>query len=202
MSFFQYLKSKEFLRTIISILVIVIIMIFGLMKWLDHYTKHDEKIKVPNLEQLSMSETQMELEKLDLNFVVIDSASFNPKYPPKSVIEQNPAAGDFVKENRKIYITLNPSGYRKIIIPNVLEGITKRSVVIQLKSLGFRIGRDIYIPGKYKDVVRGLEVKGKKVQPGEKLSKNTVINLIMEQGTERRDSIRLAEKIKILDNIR
>ena len=202
MSFFQYLKSKEFLRTIISILVIVVIMIFGLMKWLDHYTEHGEKIKVPNLEQLSMSETQMELDKLNLNFVVIDSASFNPKFPPKSVIEQNPLAGDFVKENRKIYITLNPSGYRKIIIPNVLEGITKRSVVIQLKSLGFRIGRDIYIPGKYKDVVRGLEVKGKKVQPGEKLSKNTVINLIMERGTEKRDSIRLAEKIKILDNIR
>jgi len=202
MSFFQYLKSKEFLRTIISILVIVVIMIFGLMKWLDHYTEHGEKIKVPNLEQLSMSETQMELDKLNLNFVVIDSASFNPKFPPKSVIEQNPLAGDFVKENRKIYITLNPSDYRKIIIPNVLEGITKRSVVIQLKSLGFRIGRDIYIPGKYKDVVRGLEVKGKKVQPGEKLSKNTVINLIMERGTEKRDSIRLAEKIKILDNIR
>ncbi len=202
MSFFQYLKSKEFLRTIISILVIVVIMIFGLMKWLDHYTEHGEKIKVPNLEQLSMSETQMELDKLNLNFVVIDSASFNPKFPPKSVIEQNPLAGDFVKENRKIYITLNPSDYRKIIIPNVLEGITKRSVVIQLKSLGFRIGRYIYIPGKYKDVVRGLEVKGKKVQPGEKLSKNTVINLIMERGTEKRDSIRHAEKIKILDNIR
>ena len=80
------------------------------------YTKHDEKIKVPNLEQLSLSETQKELNDLNLNFVVIDSASFNPKFPPKSVIEQNPLAGDFVKENRKIYVTLNPSGYRNLWI--------------------------------------------------------------------------------------
>jgi len=201
MSFFQYLKSKEFLRTIISIVVLVVLLIFGLMKWLDSYTKHDEKIKVPNLEQLSLSETQKELKELNLNFVVIDSASFNPKFPPKSVIEQNPIAGDFVKENRKIYVTLNPSGYRNIVIPNVLEGITKRSVVIQLKSLGFRIGADIYISGAYKDVVRGLEVNGKRVNPGEKLPKNTVIHLVLEEGHEKRDSIRMAEKIKIIDNI-
>lgn len=201
MNFFQYLKSKEFLRTIISIAVLIVIFVFGLMKWLDSYTKHDEKIKVPDLEQLSLSETQKTLKDLQLNFVVIDSASFNPKFPPKSVIEQNPIAGDFVKENRKIYITLNPSGYRNILIPNVLEGITKRSVVIQLKSLGFRIGKDKYIPGDFKDVVRGLEVNGKKVKPGEKLPKNTMINLILERGTEKRDSIRLAEKIQELDNI-
>ena len=187
MSFFKYMASKEFLRTLISIIVIIVIIVFGLMKWLNYFTKHDEKIKVPNLEQLSLSETQKELENLNLNFVVIDSTSFNPKFPPKSVIEQNPLAGDYVKENRKIYITLNPSGYRKIVIPNVLEGITKRSVIIQLKSLGFRIGKDIYIPGEYKDVVRGLEVKGTEVKPGDKLSKNSVIDLVLEKGDGKED---------------
>ena len=203
MSFFQYLKSKEFLRTIISVLVLVVIFIFGLMKWLDSYTNHDEKIKVPNLEQLSLSDTQNELKALNLNFAVIDSASFNPKFPPKSVIEQNPIAGDFVKKNRKIYVTLNPSDYRKIVIPNLFNdgGVAKKGVVIQLKSLGFRIGKDIYIPGKNKNVVRGLEVNGKKVNPGEKLSKNSIINLILEEGTEKRDSISLAKKIQELDNI-
>ena len=205
MSFFQYLKSKEFLRTIISVGVLVVIMVFGLMKWLDHHTKHDEKIKVPNLEQLSLSETQIELNDLNLNFVVIDSASFNPKFPPKSVIEQNPLAGDFVKENRKIYVTLNPSGYRKIVIPNFVEGeksgSSKKGVIIHLRSLGFRIGSDIYISGKYKDVVRGLEANGKKVSPGDKLSKNTIINLVLEKGTEIRDSISLAKKIQELHNI-
>ncbi len=182
---FQYLKSKEFLRTIITIIVIILILIFGLMKWLNYHTKHDEKIEVPNLDKLSLDETEKVLQKINLNFIVIDSASFNPKYPPKSVIEQNPVAGDFVKENRKIYLTLNPSNYRKITIPNVLDQ-TKRQVVIQLKSIGFRIGKERFIPDLGKDVVRGLEINNKEILPGNKLPKNTIIDLVLGDGLEER----------------
>jgi len=188
MNLLQYLKSKEFLRTIITIGVIVLILIFGLMKWLNYHTKHDEKIIVPNLEQLSLSETGMALQKINLTFVVIDSAIFNPKFPPKTVIEQNPAGGDFVKENRKIYLTLNPSGYRKITIPNVIDQ-TKRQVVVQLKSIGFRIGKERYIPDLGKDVVRGLEINNKEINPGDKLPKNTSIDLVLGDGFEKRDSL-------------
>ena len=189
MNLVQYFKSKEFLRTVIAIFVIILIAIFGLMKWLSYYTKHDEKIKVPNLEQLSLQDTEIKLKELKLSFVVIDSASFNPKFPPKSVIEQNPMAGDFVKENRKIYLTLNPSGYRRVTIPNVIDQ-TKRQVVVQLKSIGFRIGKDRYIPDLGKDVVRGLERNKKEVKPGDKLPKNSVINLVLGDGFEKRDSLK------------
>ena len=157
MSLFGYLKSKEFLRTIILVVAISLLFVFALVKWLSYHTKHDEKIAVPNLEKLSLAETEKILTDYKLNFVVIDSASFNPKFPPKSVIEQNPLPGDFVKENRKIYLTLNPSDYRKVSIPNVLDQ-TKRQVVIQLKSLGFRIGKERYIKDLGRDVVRGLEI--------------------------------------------
>jgi len=195
---FQYIKSKEFLRTIISIIVIVLILIFGLMKWLNYHTKHDEKIEVPNLDKLTLDKTEKVLQKINLNFIVIDSASFNPKYPPKSVIEQNPIAGDFVKENRKIYLTLNPSNYRKITIPNVLDQ-TKRQVVIQLKSIGFRIGKERFIPDLGKDVVRGLEINNKEILPGNKLPKNTIIDLVLGDGLEERKRDTL--KVIIKDNI-
>ena len=192
---FQYIKSKEFLRTIISIIVIVLLLIFGLMKWLNYHTKHDKKIEVPNLDKLTLDKTEKVLQKINLNFIVIDSASFNPKYPPKSVIEQNPVAGDFVKENRKIYLTLNPSGYRKITIPNVLDQ-TKRQVVIQLKSVGFRIGKERFIPDLGKDVVRGLEINNKEIMPGNKLPKNTIIDLVLGDGLEerKRDTLKVVIK--------
>jgi len=196
MNLFTYLKSKEFLRTLITVVVIVIILIFGLTKWLDYFTKHDEKIKVPNLEKLSLVDTENALNLANLNFVVIDSASFNPKFPPNSVIEQNPMAGDFVKENRKIYLTLNPSGYRKITIPNILDQ-TKRQVVIQLKSIGFRIGKERYIPDLGKDVVRGMEIKGLEIKPGDELPKNTLIDLVLGDGFEdrKKDSILIIDTI-------
>ena len=123
-----------------------------------------------------------------MNYVVIDSASFNPKFPPKSVIEQNPVPGDFVKENRKIYLTLNPSNYRKVTIPNVLDQ-TKRQVVIQLKSLGLRIGKERYIKDLGRDVVRRLEIDRKQIKPGDRLPKNTVIDLVLGDGLINKDTV-------------
>jgi hypothetical protein len=188
MNLLPYLKSKEFLRTVILIIAISLILVFGLAKWLKFHTKHNERIQVPNLEMSSLAETEKVLEELNLRFVVIDSTSFNPDFPPKSVVEQNPLPGEFVKENRKIYLTLNPSDYRKISVPHVLDQ-TKRQVVIQLKSLGFRIGKERYIKDLGLDVVRGLEIGEKAVMPGDKLPKNTVIDLVLGDGLIKRDSI-------------
>ncbi|MEN8124135.1 MAG: PASTA domain-containing protein [Bacteroidota bacterium] len=190
MGFFQYFKSKEFLVTIISILAIIFLLIFGLSSWLNYFTHHNEKIEVPDLKKLSLFETNRELYKVNLTFVVIDSASFNPDYPPKSVIEQNPEPGDFVKKNRKIYLTLNPSDYRKIEVPEVLDQ-TKRQVVTRLKSAGFRIGKERFIPDLGKNVVRKLEIKGKELKPGMKIAKNSIIDLVLGDGLEskQKDSI-------------
>ncbi len=184
----QYFKSKEFLVSIMAIVVISILLVFGLMQWMDTYTHHDEKIEVPDLSKLSIDETLEILDNKKLSFVVIDSASFNPKYPPKSVIEQDPEAGSYVKENRKIYLTLNPSNFRIIEIPEVIDK-TKRQVITQLKSIGFKIGEERYIPDLGKDVVRALEIKGKEIKPGDKFPKETAIDLVLGDGLVEKDSI-------------
>jgi beta-lactam-binding protein with PASTA domain len=188
MGLFSYLKSKEFLRTVILIVAVSFLLLFALGKWLGYHTKHDERIAVPNLEKLSLEETENKLSELRLRYVIIDSASYNPKYPPKSVIEQNPEAGEYVKENRKIYLTLNPSDYRKISVPNVLD-MTKRQVVTQLRAIGFQIGKERYIPDLGKDVVRGLEINGREIKPGARLSKNTVIDLVLGDGLEEKEDL-------------
>ncbi len=133
MQLLHYLKSKYFIRTIITIVAIVLIGFFLLTKFLSFRTNHDQKIAVPDLAKMALGEANKSLADLNLDFVVIDSASFNAEYPPKSVLEQNPEAGDFVKEGRKIYLTLNASSYRKIEVPNVL-GKTKRQVISRLQD--------------------------------------------------------------------
>jgi len=181
MQIIKYLKSKMFIRTLITMLVSVIIGIFLLKMFLSFRTNHDQKIAVPDLAKMSLNDTKTTVENLDLSFVVIDSASYNPNFPPKSVIDQDPEAGDFVKENRKIYITLNPSGYRKIAIPNVLNK-TKRQVETHLKSIGFRIGEYYYIPDIGRNVVRKMKFKGKEVKPGDLIPKNSEIDLVLGDG--------------------
>jgi len=184
MSFFRFIKSKSFFIQIAIAGVGVLLFIFLLKWWLGVTTNHDQKIEVPDLNRMSLSDVEAKLKEVNLDFIVIDSASFNPNYPKKSVIEQFPDAGDFVKEKRKIYLTLNPSKYRDITIPD-LNGRTKRQAMSQLQSIGFKIGKFTTVRDIGKDVVRGLKYKGRDLKPGEKLPKNSVIDLVVGDGKGR-----------------
>ncbi len=182
MGFFRFIFSKSFLKQLIISLVVLGILLFALSKWLDVYTKHDQRIEVPDLKKKSITEVQQILEDLDLDFKVIDSTSYNPNFPKKSIIEQTPKAGNYVKEKRKIYLTINPSGYRKVVIPN-FYGKTKRQVSAHLQSLGLKISSESqYVPDIAKNVVRGLIHKGKKVSKGDLVVKNETITLILGDG--------------------
>lgn len=182
MSLIQFIKSKTFLKQLIFAAIGLIIFVFGIMKWLDITTNHDQKIQVPSLEKMSLQDVENKLEDLDLNFVVIDSASYNPSYPAKSVIDQSPEAGDFVKEQRKIYITLNPSDYKDVEMPD-LFGRTKRQATSQLLAIGFRVSsQEILVKDIAKDVVRGMKFNGKEVRKGDKIPKNSMITLMLGDG--------------------
>ena len=181
MSFFRFIKSKSFFKQIALALAGLLVFIFLLQWWLGITTNHDQKIEVPDLNRMSLTDVEIKLNDLNLGFIVIDSASYNPEYPKYSVIEQFPEAGDFVKEKRKIYLTLNPSKYPDISIPD-LNGRTKRQATSQLQSIGFVVGKFSYIPDIGKDVVRGLKHNGKELKPGEKLPKNSIIDLVLGDG--------------------
>ncbi|RKF02722.1 PASTA domain-containing protein [Tenacibaculum lutimaris] len=179
---FQFIKSKSFLTNIIIAVVAIFIFVFGLQWWLGVTTNHNQKIQVPNLHKMSLDEVTQKLDELNLDFVVIDSASYNPEYPKKSIIEQDPEAGDFVKEKRKIYLTLNPSKYRDVVIPD-LNGRTRRQATTHLRSIGFKVGSNVtWVHDIGKDVVRGLKYNGQKIEPGTKLPKQTTIDLILGDG--------------------
>ena len=182
MGVFQFLKSKSFFKQVAIAIIGLFVFIFVLKYWLGFSTNHDQKIQVPNLHKMSLQEVEKKLNELNLDFIVIDSASYNPNYPKKSVIEQSPETGDFVKEKRKIYLTLNPSKYRDVTIPD-LNGKTKRQAVSQLRSKGLNVGTNYtYVNDIGKDVVRGLRYKGKILNHGDKLPLNSIVDLVLGDG--------------------
>jgi hypothetical protein len=197
MNFFQYIKSKEFLSNLLAVFALSLLFLFVLGRGLKAYTNHNERISVPNLEKLSVEDAEKVLADQELTYVVIDSSNFNPDYPPKSVIEQDPEAGSYVKHKRKIYLTLNPSDFMKVQIPNVIDE-TKRQVVTRLRSSGFVIGKERFIPDLGKDVVRMLEYQGREIKPGEYLPKNSILDLVLGDGLEELDSV---AKTDTLDNV-
>jgi beta-lactam-binding protein with PASTA domain len=148
---------------------------------LDWTTNHGEFIKVPELKGKSLKTVKIELNDNDLVMEIQDSANYNPKYPKFSVIEQYPKAGAQVKENRKIYLTLNPSGYRKVSVPNIVRR-TFRQAKPTLETLGFEVGSVTYIDDIGKEEVIAIKHKGKTVKAGDMLPLTSKIDVVLGNG--------------------
>lgn len=181
MSFLKFLTSKVFFKQLALAIVAVLVLIFIMLKWLNITTNHGEFVTVPDLKGKSLETVKIELDDKDLVMEIQDSANFNPNYPKYSVIEQNPIAGAQVKENRKIYLILNPSGYRKVEVPNILKR-TFRQAKPQLQALEFKIGEITYIDNIGKDVVLGMKHKGETLEPGTLLPLTSIIDLVLGNG--------------------
>ncbi|MCW5521156.1 PASTA domain-containing protein [Aureitalea sp. L0-47] len=182
MTFLKFLTTKAFLKQLLFALLALVILVFIVLWWLRATTNHGQKIEVPDLAKLQLDVVEEQLDELDLTFEILDSANYNPDYPRYSVIDQIPRAGNFVKENRKIYLYLNPSGYRKIKIPPVV-GKTRRQAEPTLLNMGFEIGKISFRPYIAKDEVLELRHKGSRIEPGEELPKTAVIDLILGDGS-------------------
>lgn len=185
MGLFRFIFSKTFLIQLVLAVIVLIVIAFLTLQWLDFSTNQDQRIQVPDLAKMNLDLVEDKLDELDLRYEILDSANYNPEFPKYSVIDQVPAPGKFVKEERKIYLTLNPSGYRKIQIPNELIRKTRRQVEPTLRSLGFEIGEITYKPDIAEDAVLELRHEGKLIEPGDELMKTSVIDLVLGDGSGR-----------------
>ena len=78
-------------------------------------------------------------------------------------------------------MTLNPSGYRRISVPNVVQ-ITRRNAEAKLKSVGFSIGDISYENYIGRDMVLEIRYLGEPIEPGTLLQKTTKIDLVLGNG--------------------
>ncbi|MGO3183670.1 MAG: PASTA domain-containing protein [Aequorivita sp.] len=184
MTFFRFIFTKAFLKQLLLAFVAILVLGFLVLWWLRITTNHNERIEVPNLAKMSLDKVEERLNEQDLRYEILDSANYNPDFPKYSVIEQIPKPGQFVKENRKLYLTLNPSGYRKIEVPDVL-GRTRRQAEPTLLAMGFEIGKISYRP-HISDNVLEMRHNGERLEPGTPIQKTSVIDLIVGDQSQNR----------------
>jgi len=180
-NFLSFLKSKTFFIQIGLALLAVIILVFLLLRWLNSTTNHGEFVEVPDFSKMSVMDMRKAVEEADLRYKVQDSANFNPDYPRFSIIDQDPAAGSKVKESRMIYFSVNPSGYKKVTIPNVIQ-VTQRNASSMLRAVGLDVQRVTYIDQIGKNMVYYIKYKGKQVKPGDRLPKTSKVELVCGNG--------------------
>jgi beta-lactam-binding protein with PASTA domain len=125
-------------------------------------------------------ELQVFLEKHKLRFAVYDSA-YTDTLPPLSVLRQFPPAGANVKENRIVYVTVVQVSPPTLPMPDLTDGSLVNAKAV-LKSNELKLGHIYYEPSPFKNLVREFRYHGKHIVAGTRISKGSVIDLVVGDG--------------------
>ena len=167
-------------RHLLAIVLASVIAVWLIFWGLGVYTNHGESITVPDLREMTLDQVKRHLKTKDLRYTILDSTYIRGKLP-ETVIEQDPVPGANVKENRRIYLTINSKTPPIVEIPNIIQA-SLRHAEKQLQSVGLEVGELEYVPYKYKNLVLKIKLNGNEIEPGMKVEKGSHITLILGNG--------------------
>ena len=182
---FEFITKRSFLFNVISAIVAGFLLIFLFMQTLNWITRHNNYIKVPDIKGKKIEEAQKILEDQGFEVEVQDSVFFDT-VPPLTIMKQLPLPGEMVKVNRTVYLTINRLQAPLIVMPNFI-GQTFRSVQMQLRTLGFKLGDTSYKPDFASGSVLEQLYKGSPVRPGITIPMGSTIDLILGSGIQQSD---------------
>lgn len=167
------------LAVILGLLFAVLFIFFQV--YLPGYTNHVETVTVPDLENFSYHEIESYLEARDLRYEITPDSGFVADAEPLSVLKQNPRPGAKVKQDRKIYITLNAENAPLIKMPNLVNSPLKNAQEV-LSNYGLLRGEIIYVPDIGQNVVLEQKFHGRSIQEGFEIPKGSQIDLVVGDG--------------------
>lgn len=177
--FYQKISSRIIWGNLLAMFLVSVAIVVGLLIYLGYYTHHGETITVPNVVGLRGDVAQRKLEYLGLRAEISDTGHITTM-APDIILEQHVEAGTSVKANRLVRLTINSAKARTIPLPNVVDG-SLREAEMRLKAIGFRLGAVKRIDGDL-DLVMRVEVMGREVRYGERVSVEKPITIVAGNG--------------------
>jgi beta-lactam-binding protein with PASTA domain len=167
------------LHFFIAVGLVFLLGILYFYAYLPSSTNHGETITVPNIEGKNVKEVEEFLAKHDLRFEVNDS-SYSDKYPPLTVLKQYPHAGAKVKEDRKIYISLNRVNPPTVSMPNLVDVSIIGAEAI-LKANELKRGKIELVSWPF-PTVKEMKYQGRTIAPGFRIAKGSAVDLVIGDG--------------------
>ncbi len=180
--FFSFKNNRFFWLNIIGMIVVIVLLVFGTLEWLNIYTRHGEAVEVPNIKNININQAQLMLKNRELSVVVVDS-SYVRGLTPGVILDQNPVEGSKVKKGRAIYVTINSDKVPMVSVPDLIDNSSLRQAEAKLRALGFKVTEPKYISGE-KDWVYGLIYNGRELYSGEKIPRESVITVCAGNGSD------------------
>ena len=165
--FFSIKKNFFFWGNLLAMAIVAVGLVWGVFKWLDHYTDHDVAVTVPEVIGLQWDEAEALLRKHTLTPVVSDS-TYNPSKPGGIILDMTPAQGSVVKEGRSVYLTVNTNRPPMRVIPDLIDNSSLREAEAKLKAMGFVLAENDTIEGE-QDWIYGIKYKGASLKNGDEV---------------------------------
>jgi beta-lactam-binding protein with PASTA domain len=163
----------------LALLTVLTLGILYFYAYLPYITNHGETITVPTVEGKTIEEAADYLAKHDLRYEVSDSL-YSADANPLEVLKQYPHAGAKVKENRKIYLSVNRMNAPTVPMPNLIDGSVINAEAL-LKANELKRGRIELVPGPF-NIVKEMKYKGVSTAAGTRVPKGAVIDLVVMSG--------------------
>ena len=178
--FFSFKTNKFFWLNIVAMIVVVVVMIFGVLKWMDVYTHHGETVVVPDVKGMTTEEAAKMFRNRGLVAVISDTKYVKDK-AAGIILELKPGAGEKVKEGRTVYLTVNTLDVPLRVIPDVADNSSLRQAQAKLLSAGFKLNEVQLVNGE-KDWVYGIKSQGRSLNAGDKVPLGAALTLMVGNG--------------------
>lgn len=172
----------DLVKHLVFIGIIGILLIFVLFyAYMPVVTSHGESITVPDIIGLGYDDLDEFLTDRSLRFEVNEDSGYSVEYPPMAVLKQYPEADQKVKENRKIFITLNAANPPDVKMPRLIDGSLKNAEIV-LENYGLIRGEIIYEADPARNAVLDQLYLEETIEEGTPLPKGSRIDLVVGDG--------------------
>ena len=176
-------KKRGIFFILINIMVMVIVallLVLVTFKWMKSYTLHGQYITVPDVTGMYEEEARQTLYKAGLNYEISDY-KFDKMMVEGGVIEQKPKPGAFVKQDRKIYLTLNSGKEPLKAVPDLADNSSLRAAESKLKAAGFKLTEPEYVDGDL-DWVYEIRYLGEEINAGTEIPEGSTLTIVAGNG--------------------
>ena len=139
MSFFSYMKTGNFWKQILLMLIITVVLIGASLLSLNIFTHQGREIKVADICGFKVEQLQPYTEEFGFRFVVRDSI-YQPNVEPGTILLQSPLPGSIVKRKRTFYVVVAASQPAAEQMPNLID-LSQRQAEALLETYGLKVGR-------------------------------------------------------------
>ena len=167
--------SKRVKRNRVIAILLVAGLLYGAMTLLSNT---GEKVRIPSLAGLSVSEATKNLSTLDLKLQIKDQV-FSEDVPKGKIISSDPSGGGKVAKAGTVFVTVS-NGQERIKVPELL-GLTQDAAVTELAKANLKIGStsSSFSP----TVDQGLVISSNP-PAGSDIKKGALVSLVISKGIQ------------------